>query len=150
MNRNYFRMDFPGFDNRLFESLQNSLYKVFEDELGGTRARRARGVFPPVNISDGSAEYLLSCELPGINKEDIDLQVAGNKLTISGEVHCVTEEGWSLHRREREHGKFSRTFTLPEDADGQNVAASFDEGILTVTIAKSEQSLPRKISIVAG
>lgn len=147
MNR-FFRMNWPEFDHRMIDAIQNRIFKVFEDELGVRRPRQAfRGVFPPVNISESDTSYLIECELPGVTRENIELQVAGNKLTLSGEVRDDRLENMSYHRREREHGRFARTFTLPEDADTNRVGARFQDGVLQITVEKEEKALPRKINI---
>lgn len=150
MNR-FFRMNWPEFDPRMIDAIQNRIFKAFEDELGVRQPRQQyRGVFPPVNISESDTGYLLECEIPGVPKEGIDLKVAGNKLTLTGEVKDDRLENMSYHRSEREHGKFSRTFTLPEDADTNQVGARFQDGVLQVSIGKEEKSLPRKITINEG
>jgi HSP20 family protein len=150
MNR-FFRMNWPDFDPRMVDAIQKRIFKAFEDELGVQQPRQhQRGVFPPVNISESDTGYLLECELPGVPKDGIDLKVAGNKLTLSGNVLDDKLENMSYHRREREHGSFARTFTLPEDADTDQVNARFNEGVLQITVAKEEKSLPRKITISVG
>ncbi|MGD9878259.1 Hsp20/alpha crystallin family protein [Desulfococcus sp.] len=80
--------------------------------------------------------------------DDLDIQAAGNSVTISGERRIPAEgDNVRYHRREREAGKFSRIVTLPNGADMDKVSAGLTNGVLTVTIAKSEATKPRQISI---
>lgn len=143
MYRDLFRMDF---DPRFFENLQHRISRMFEDEFGVRRSRRA-GLYPSVNFSELPEEFVMETELPGLTKEDIDLQVAGNKITFAGQFRETRIEGASFHRRERPTGAFSRTFTLPDEVDPTRAKAEFKDGVLRVRVPKAEKCLPKKISI---
>lgn len=143
MYRDIFGMDF---DPRFFENLQTRISRMFEDEFGLRRARRA-AAYPSVNFHEFPAEYVMETELPGLSKEDIDLQVAGNKITFSGQFKETKIEGASFHRRERPTGSFSRTFTLPDEVDPSRARAEFKDGVLRVRVAKAEKCMPKKIAI---
>jgi HSP20 family protein len=105
-------------------------------------------VFPAVNITEDKDSYFVRAELPGIKANEIDLQVNGRNLTISGERKIQFEgENAKYHRREREAGKFSRVIGLPGDIDSNSVEAKMVNGILTVVISKSEASKPKQISV---
>jgi HSP20 family protein len=105
-------------------------------------------VFPAVNISEDKDQYFVRAELPGIKADEIDLQVNGRNLTISGE-RKIRSEGNSAkyHRREREAGKFSRVVGLPGDIDADRVDAKMVNGLLTVAISKSAASKPKQIPV---
>jgi HSP20 family protein len=106
------------------------------------------GVFPALNVTEGKDNYIVRAELPGIKTDEIDLQVNGRNLTISGERKIRFEgEDAKYHRREREAGKFSRAIRLPGDIDSNSVEAKMVNGILTVVISKSETSKPKQISV---
>jgi HSP20 family protein len=105
-------------------------------------------VFPAVNITEDKDNYFVRAELPGIKTDEIDLQINGRNLTISGERNIQFEgENAKYHRREREAGKFSRVIGLPGDIDSNSVEAKMVNGILTVVISKSEASKPKQISV---
>ena len=105
-------------------------------------------VFPAVNITEDKDNYFVRAELPGIKTDEVDLQLNGRNLTISGERKIQFEgENAKYHRREREAGKFSRVIDLPGDIDSNSVEAKMVNGILTVVISKSEASKPKQISV---
>ena len=92
---------------------------------------------PNVNTRETEKNYHIEVELPGIKKENVDIQVDGNVLTISGERNVreeVNDEDY--HKIESRYGLFSRSFTLPEKVDVSNIEAKFKDGILEVTIPK--------------
>ena len=105
-------------------------------------------VFPAVNITEDKGSYIVRAELPGIKTNELDLQINGRNLTISGERKIQFEgEDANYHRREREAGKFSRAIRLPGDIDSNSVEAKMVNGILTVVISKSEAAKPKQISV---
>jgi len=105
-------------------------------------------VFPAVNIAENKDKYFIRAELPGIKADEIELQVSGKNLTISGE-RKIRSEGQKVkyHRREREAGKFSRVIGLPGEIDGDNVGARMVDGVLVVELAKSEAAKPKQITV---
>ncbi len=106
---------------------------------------------PLVDVIEDEKEYLVKAELPDIKKEDVKITVQDDVLTISGERTQEKEEkGKRFHRIERAYGSFSRSFTLPEDADPAKVAADFKNGMLTVHITKSERAKPKSIEVKIG
>ena len=106
------------------------------------------GVFPLLNVSTTTDNYLIRAELPGIKAEDLDITVSGNNVTISG-VRKIPDEnnGAKYHRREREAGTFNRALTLPGPLDSNKVDAKLKNGILTIVIPKAEEAKPKKITI---
>ena len=106
---------------------------------------------PVVDIVEDENEYLIKAELPEVKKEDVKVTVQDDVLTISGERMFEKEEkGRKYHRMERAYGSFARSFTLPEDADGEKVAAEFKDGVLKVHLPKSEQAKPKSIEVKIG
>ena len=106
------------------------------------------GVFPAVNITEDKDSYYVRAELPGIKADDIDLQVDGKNLMISGERQIASEGGKvTYHRREREAGKFSRIIRLPGKIEAESVRAEMVDGMLTVCIAKSADAKPKQITV---
>lgn len=105
------------------------------------------GVFPLTNVTETPDAYLVRAELPGLGAEDIDISITGNTLSISGQRAIPDEEGASYHRRERKAGAFSRMVTLPGDVDAEKVSAKSVNGVLTVSLPKSEAAKPRQIKV---
>lgn len=103
---------------------------------------------PVVDISEDEKGYTVKAELPDIPKESVKVVVENRMLTLSGERQAEKDEkGKRFHRREIVYGKFSRSFGLPEDADAESVKADFKNGILLVTVPKSEKAKPREVSV---
>ena len=118
------------------------------EELFGARAARRGQLAPAVDVSEDDANYIVSVELAGAKKEDVAIECHDRVLTIRGEKKSEREDKKEKSRYvERSFGAFSRSFTLPASADPDRIQASFKDGILTITIAKSEEEKPKVISI---
>lgn len=103
---------------------------------------------PLVDIAESDKEYLIRAEVPGIKKEDVSVTVENGVLTIAGERKVETEtKDKHYHRVERAYGRFARSFSLPEDADGSKVSAEYKDGILQVHLIKAEQARPKAIEV---
>lgn len=109
--------------------------------------RGSAGVFPLVNLTETPETYILRAELPGVQAENLDIQTMGRNVTISGERRIAVDRSAKYHRREREGGRFSRAIALPGEVDRDKVQATLKNGILQVTLPKSEAAKPRKIEI---
>ncbi|WP_028061552.1 Hsp20/alpha crystallin family protein [Candidatus Solirubrobacter pratensis] len=140
---------------RELASLQNEMNRlfgtVFDAPATGGNGGTLRRWMPAMDLVETGDHFVLRADLPGLSEEDVNIEVEDNVLTVSGErkaEHETSEEGY--HRVERAFGSFSRSLTLPEGVDPQSVAASFDRGVLEITIPKPEQRKPRKISIGVG
>jgi HSP20 family protein len=110
----------------------------------------SRGVWqPPVDIYETEGkEIVLKAELPGLKREDIDLTVEQNTLTVKGQRR--RDEGIrdeQYHRLERPHGSFSRSFTLPNTIDASSVRAEYRDGVLTITLPVRQDARPRQIQV---
>jgi HSP20 family protein len=106
------------------------------------------GVFPAINLTENKDHYYVRAELPGMKSEEIDIQVAGRNLSISGERQIQSEgENARYHRREREAGKFSRVISLPDEINADKIDAHLLNGVLTVTVAKAEAVKPKQITV---
>lgn len=103
---------------------------------------------PAVDITEDETEYLITADLPQISKDDVNVMVENGSLILKGERrHEVDQRDKKVHRIERCYGSFYRSFTLPDDADGQRVTASFKDGVLRVSLPKSEEKKPRQIEV---
>ena len=115
---------------------------------GRTPREQIAGVFPLINLTEDSDNFYVRAELPGIKAGDLDISVTGGGLSISGERMIPAEsEQAKYHRREREAGKFSRVVTLPSQIDTDKVRASSTDGVLTITLPKSEAARPKQITV---
>jgi HSP20 family protein len=145
------RMAITRFDPfRELEQMQNRINRIFGDAYRGSDDVLSRGDWmPPVDIFENDQhEIVLKAELPGINREDIDLRVENNLLTIRGERKREQENKQeAYHRVERSYGTFSRSFSLPSTVDTENVSADFKDGVLTVTLPAREEAKPRQIQV---
>ncbi len=101
---------------------------------------------PAVDIVEEEKFFSVSMDVPGLKKENIDLEVKENRLFVSGERKINVDQE-RLLRSERRYGKFSRIFTLPQDVNTDAIEARFEEGVLTVTLPKVEKVQPKKINI---
>jgi len=111
--------------------------------LGGRRA-----FLPTFDVRETAEAYIFKADLPGMKEENLDLSLTGNRLTVSGErKEEERQEGETYYTEERSHGRFSRTFTLPDGCDLDHVAADLKNGVLTVTVPKHEAVKPRHISL---
>ena len=126
--------------NRLFSS---SLTRDFGDE-GLSRGAWA----PSVDIYENKDNVVLEAELPGMNREDFELTVENNVLTLRGERRFEKrDEGDNYHRVERSYGQFTRSFSLPQTVSAENAAAEYQNGVLRVTLQKREEVKARRIQI---
>ncbi|MBN1959194.1 MAG: Hsp20/alpha crystallin family protein [Desulfuromonadales bacterium] len=103
---------------------------------------------PRVDISETDAEFCIKADVPGIKREDVKINIEDHILTISGENKREKEEkGEKFHRVERYYGSFQRSFTLPENVDEEKIDAGFKDGLLTLTIPKTEAAKPKSIEV---
>ncbi len=128
----------------------DSFDKFFEDFFGrpATRSSESTEFSPRVNISETDDNVQLTFELPGMEKADIKVVVADDMLTVSGKREFSSEENKNgLIRSEIRTGSFSRSFSLPEAVDRENISADYKNGLLEVTLAKAEEVKPREIDV---
>jgi len=103
---------------------------------------------PSVDVAETDSEIIVKADVPGVSKDDIDITVDSNQLIIGGDKKQETEEkGKNFYHMERRYGSFRRVFGLPSTADTDKIRAGFDNGVLTVTIPKTEVAKGRKIEI---
>jgi HSP20 family protein len=128
---------------REFSGLANKLNQAFDFE------RESLGNWcPPVDIYEDKDEVVLKAELPGMKKEEIDVRVENNILTLHGQRKREKEEKEDGYfRSERAYGTFSRSFTLPTTVDVKKISASYKDGILAVQLPKLEETKPKQIDV---
>lgn len=116
--------------------------------FGEGEGMESRAFAPTVDIREEDDRILLSADLPGVNKDDIDVSVEGSQLTIRAERKFEDDQNRDkYHRVERFYGVYQRSFTLPETADTENMAARYDNGVLEVTVPKRAESKRKSVKI---
>lgn len=134
--------------------LRGRIDRVFNEMLRdawGTPASESvasRTWTPAVDIKEGDEFLTLTAELPGFDKNQVEITLENNVLTLAGERKFEQEsKGEAYHRIERSYGSFSRSFTLPATVKTDKVDAKFENGLLSISLPKVEESKPRKIAI---
>jgi HSP20 family protein len=107
----------------------------------------SRGPYPPINVFQQGDDILAIIELPGIDKNDLQIQVKENTIRVSGKKSIEYPERVSVHRRERVLGEFDRTLTLPVHLDSDRVKAEYRDGILALFLPRAETDKPRTVKI---
>ena len=111
----------------------------------------ARGFTPSFEVTETKDAYLFRADLPGVKEQDLEISLTGTRLSISG--HREQErhnQGDTFYASERSYGSFTRSFTLPEGVDAENVTADLKSGVLTLTVPKKPEVQPKKIAIGTG
>jgi len=133
------------------EDMHNRLSTLFSRAPARRTGKEAITVAewaPFVDITEDDKAYVIKAELPEVKKDEVKVSVENGVLSIAGErKHEKEQKGKKYHRIERSYGSFVRSFTLPDDADAAKVTAAHKDGVLTVTVAKSEHARPRSVEI---
>lgn len=135
-----------------FGDLRREMDRLFDD-FGFGRVSAGNGAgwsVPATEVREDDKSYVIAAELPGLKKDDIEIGVADGVLTIKAEKKAEsTREDGNVHYSERRYGTYRRDFRLGENVDLENIAADFADGVLTVTLPKTEPSKPatRRIEI---
>jgi len=128
--------------------MQRELDRLFGRGAGVTHQRIGGGVYPPVNVLNGSDDIVVECEMAGVARDAIDISITGETLVVKGTKPApASDQDVTYQRCERGSGDFSRTIVLPDRVDADKVEASLAGGILTVRLPKSEAAKPRKIAV---
>lgn len=128
----------------IFDDLFNELYSLPTSFL----SKSGMDLSPRIDISETDNEYKIEAELPGINQKEIDVKIDNNILTIKGKKEDIKEEKEkNYHLRERYYGAFQRSISLPNNIEPEKIKASFENGILNISVPKSDKRTPKKIEI---
>ncbi len=132
-----------------FSTLQDRMNRLFRDSYGDHEEALTTSSFaPPVDVYEDEHNVSLSIEVPGIDEKDIDVRVENNLLTVHGERKFEKEQKEENFRRvERQYGSFTRSFTLPNTVDTENIQASYGKGILKIQLAKKAEAKPKQIKV---
>jgi HSP20 family protein len=119
-------------------------------EMSALASRPEYAFVPAFEVKETKDAYVFKGDVPGVKEDDVEISLTGNRLTISGHrKEEKREETDQYHAYERSYGSFSRSFTLPEGIDNEHVNAELTEGVLTVSVPKTPEVQPKKISIGA-
>ena len=119
---------------------------VRENRNGTTNQQTEQFVSPVASLSENADGYQLTIEMPGVNKEGLEISVENNELTILGRRSIPSVDGTPVHREMRPHN-FRRAFELDPSIDMGNITAKIEQGIVTLVLPKAEQVKPRKIAV---
>lgn len=148
------RNRFPTFAPwRELDEFQSRLSRMFDETLGRSLPSESSGWVPAVDVEETNESIVLSAELPGMSHDDLDIELENNVLTLRGEKAQEREEGDGdsrFHLWERSYGAFQRSFTLPRTVDADDIEAHFDNGVLRVTMPKTETAKGRRIEVQTG
>lgn len=132
--------------------ISNRMSRLLNEAFGGLDWQYRDSVnaswVPPVDIFEEKEAIRITAEVPGVRPEDVKISLEGNVLTVHGQKRQLAEEHTErVHRYERTYGEFERTFNLPSSVDANKISASYEHGILTITLPKAEQARPREIQV---
>ncbi len=128
-----------------FDTMFNEFFTPFTLLQQGNSPRHNA---PRVDIYEKEGRIYINAELPGVNKEDISVDIKGKQLTLSGErKHKEEEEPGTIYRKECRYGTFERTFTLPFMVKGENIDAKFDNGVLILAITRPKEEISTRVAI---
>ena len=112
--------------------------------------RRSRAVFPATNVFETKEACVVTADVPGLTEADVSVSVEDESLVVRGERKTQTPEGYQVHVRERAAIAFTRKLPLPARVAADEVSATLKDGVLTVTLPKAKEALPRPIAVKAG
>ena len=138
--------NWPSFDR--LSSLRNELDRLFDLSWSGRDSGLFSGWSPALDVFDEKDHFVVNAELPGMKKEEIELSFEDGVLSISGERKQSREKTvGETYRSERYFGKFQRSVTLQTAVDSSKISASYKDGVLSVTLPKSEAAKPKQIQV---
>jgi HSP20 family protein len=131
-----------------FEQVAERMQRLLDQTFGGDSPPLAEVAswVPPVDIEETDDAYVVEAEIPGIKRDDVNIEFVGNELTITGEIKERERVGL-VRRRTRRTGSFEYHVTFPNHVDGDKIEAQLDKGVLTVRVPKAERAQRRKIAV---
>lgn len=138
---------------REMSTMRNLMNRIFDEEVMPSRlwSEQGQSMALPLDVSENQNAYVVKASIPGIDPDNIEITLHDNLLTIRGEMQQEDEkEDEQYHLRERRFGSFMRSISLPAAVNSEQVEAICENGVLTLTIPKTEESKPRRISIGAS
>ena len=141
----------PLSDVALLQNRLNSIFHDFGRTAGEDESLTAGNFVPAVDVYEDAQKLVLKLEVPGIKQDDLDIHVENQTLTVKGERKFEAEEKEeNFHRIERRYGNFARSFSLPQTIDTEGVTATYDAGVLSISLAKKAEAKPKQVKISVG
>jgi HSP20 family protein len=140
LNRDEFLTPF----DKIFDRLMENSFPAFKQEVGLSHEKSA---YPKVNVYDYDDKVGIIAEIPGLDKSNVSVDVEEGVLTIAGDKHGINDDGARCITRELKQSRFKRTFKLGKLLDTNNVVASFQDGMLSISIPKLKVKTPKKTSV---
>ena len=137
LNRDEFLTPFDA----IFDELVNKSFPAFKEEVG---VSFNKGAYPKVNVYEYDDKVGIVAEIPGLDKKNVSVEVEDSVLTIAGDKHGFDSDGGKCITRELKQSAFKRSFNLGEHLDGENVSATFKDGMLSISVPKIEPEKPKK------
>ena len=137
LNRDEFLTPF----DKIFDELMTKTFPTFQEEVG---VSFNQGAYPKVNVYEYDDKIGIVAEIPGLDKKNVTVDVEDGVLTISGDKHGFDSDGGKCITRELKQSSFKRSFNLGDHLDGDNVSASFKDGMLSIAVPKIEPEKPKK------
>lgn len=131
-------------------ALQDRMNRLFDDRLSGMRGEEniSATARPPVDIYETEQAIVMEADVPGLDLNDLDIRVENNTLLFRGERKLSSEvKEEDYHRIERGYGAFARSFSLPATVDPEKIQASYNNGVLRISMAKREETKPKQIKV---
>jgi HSP20 family protein len=136
---------------RDFSTLQDRVNRIFRESFSPENPEEAlttSNFAPPVDVYEDEHKITLNIEVPGIDEKDINVSIENNTLTVRGERRFAKDEKEeNFHRVERMYGSFTRSFTLPNTLDPEQVSAHYEQGMLKILLAKKAEAKPKLIKV---
>jgi HSP20 family protein len=133
-----------------FEQVTERMRRMLDQTFGGlgwpSQIEAGGGWSPLVDIEEADDAYVVEADLPGVKREDVNIELVGNELTVTGEIKERERKG-ALRRQTRRTGRFEYRVLLPDHVDSEKVEANLNEGVLTVRVPKAERAQRRKIEV---
>jgi len=138
----------PATGSRQLSNIRSELDRFFEDMAGATASDRTASWRPSTDIVETANRYEIHLDLPGFDRDDIEVTVNEGVLTVEGRrTVAADEDGRTFHLRERAAGRFSRSFSLPTSVNPENVEARIDHGVLRIDLPKEERARARRVEV---
>ncbi|MGM0547342.1 MAG: Hsp20/alpha crystallin family protein [Bacteroidota bacterium] len=142
------QQNFPTLFNNRSRNTNTLRFSDMLDDIMEEAFSWSKGTFvPELNVYETDTKFEITVALPGMSKDDINIGFENNTITISGERELKEENGTKYHRIESRFGKFERSLPLPNVIDEENISASYDNGVLTVTVPKLKEKAGKKIEV---
>jgi HSP20 family protein len=136
---------------RELETMRSFMDRFFDEPFFSAQpiwSQRGQSFPLPLDVMEEEGQYIIKASMPGVNPDEVEITLTENVLTIKGETKQESENSQSnYHVRERQFGSFMRTLSLPMPVDSDDVEATFEHGVLTLRLPKTEAAKPKRISV---